>query len=205
MTELWSRIKDYSILPVLLCGAVIAAKLLQRLGVPNFFVTPLIVDQYEFMTSQALPEKTRLAIITYINMLVGTMTCYLAISFILQTKDDFRYIVPNVEFSNQTKGARPILLDTSVLIDGRITDVAATGIMESQLVVPRFVLDELQTRADSGDNLKRNRGRRGLDVLGKLRQTKRADVVLYGLDLMPIDTASTTASAPVQTLETSLA
>jgi len=101
------------------------------------------------------------------------------VSFILQTKDDFRFIIPYVEFSKQTKGPRSILLDTSVLIDGRITDVAATGILESQLVVPRFILDELQTLADSGDNLKRNRGRRGLDVLGKLRQTLRAEVVLY--------------------------
>ena len=93
--------------------------------------------------------------------------CYLAISFILQTKDDFRFIIPYVEFSKQTKGARPILLDTSVLIDGRITDIADTGIIESQLIVPRFVLDELQTIADSADKLKRNRGRRGLDVLAE--------------------------------------
>src|SRR5678815_2632459 len=96
-------------------------------------------------SNQTLRPKTRDAVITYINLLVGTVTCYLAISFILQTKDDFRFIVPYVEFSKQTKGARPILLDTSVLIDGRISDIADTGILESQLVVPRFILQELQT------------------------------------------------------------
>src|SRR5678809_1711764 len=84
-----------------------------------------------------------------INMIVSVATCYLAISFILQTKDDFRFVIPYVEFSKQTKGARPILLDTSVLIDGRIVDIASTGVLESQLIVPRFVLTELQQVADS--------------------------------------------------------
>src|SRR4029079_10802171 len=103
----------------------------------------------------------------------------LAISFILQTKDDFRFIIPYVEFSKQTKGARPILVDTSVLIDGRITDIITTGIIESQLVVPQFVLNELQQIADSPDKLKRNRGRRGLDVLAKLRSNRKTDVAIY--------------------------
>lgn len=115
----------------------------------------------------------------YIDPILGIICCYFAISFILQTKDDFRFIIPYVEFSKQTKGARPILLDTSVLIDGRIQDIASTGILESQLIVPRFVLDELQTVADSADKLKRNRGRRGLDVLAKLQQNPRVEVVLY--------------------------
>ena len=143
------------------------------------FVTPLIIDQYEFMTSRVMGDKSREAIITYINLLLGTVTCYLAISFILQTKDDFRFIVPYVEFSKQTKGARPILLDTSVLIDGRISDIADTGVIESQLVVPRFVLQELQTIADSADKLKRNRGRRGLDTLQELQAHNRVDLIHY--------------------------
>ena len=62
----------------------------------------------------------REALVRFVTMLIGVVSCYLAISFILQTKDDFRFIIPYVEFNKQTKGARPILLDTSVLIDGRI-------------------------------------------------------------------------------------
>jgi uncharacterized protein YacL len=115
----------------------------------------------------------------YVNIVIGVICCYLAISFILQTKDDFRFIIPYVEFSKQTKGARPIVLDTSVLIDGRIGDIAETGILESQLIVPRFVLDELQAISDSPDRLKRNRGRRGLDVLQKLQTSKLSEVILY--------------------------
>jgi uncharacterized protein YacL len=148
------------------------------------FVVQLLADQFlhhldETVTSFHQDLVSRQAMLKFLNMLVGVACCYLAISFILQTKDDFRFIIPYVEFSKQTKGARPILLDTSVLIDGRITDIATTGLLESQVIVPRFVLDELQQVADSGDRLKRLRGRRGLDVLTKLRAVPRTDVVLY--------------------------
>src|ERR1700722_8341563 len=89
-------------------------------------------------------EAQRQSTIQYLDMVIGLICCYLANSFILQTKDDFRFVIPYVEFSKQTKGARPVILDTSVLIDGRIADIADTGILESRLLVPRFVLAELQ-------------------------------------------------------------
>jgi uncharacterized protein YacL len=123
--------------------------------------------------------KRRDAMEEYIDVVVGVASCYLAISFILQTKDDFRFIIPYVEFSKQIKGARPVLLDTSALIDGRIADIAATGILEHQLIVPRFVLLELQAVADSADKLRRNRGRRGLDVLSRLQRIRQVEVILY--------------------------
>jgi uncharacterized protein YacL len=135
------------------------------------FVVRLLVVQYATGNQDAL--------IRYINMLISVAACYLAISIIMQTKDDFRFILPYVEFSKATKGARPILVDTCVLIDGRIDDIISTGMIESQLIVPQFVLMELQQIADSGDKLKRNRGRRGLDVLAKLRNNPRTDVAIY--------------------------
>jgi uncharacterized protein YacL len=110
------------------------------------------------------------------KLLLSLMVCYIMVSFILQTKDDFRFIIPYVEFQRATKGPRPIILDTSVIIDGRIADMAATGMFESALIVPRFVLNELQTIADSGDRLKRSRGRRGLDVLEKIKALPRLEV-----------------------------
>jgi uncharacterized protein YacL len=149
------------------------------------FVVQLVIDRFfpviELTDSRALERAMahRESIIYFVNLLVGIVCCYLSISFILQSKDDFRFIIPYVEFSKQTKGARPILIDTSVLIDGRVADIVTSGIIESQLVVPQFVLAELQQIADSGDNLKRARGRRGLDVLAKLRANGRSDVALY--------------------------
>lgn len=143
------------------------------------FAVIMVVDQAVSLSPRAMTQEQRLDVVQFVNLAIGIICCYLAVSFILQTKDDFRFIIPYVEFAKQTKGARPVLLDTSVLIDGRIVDVAGTGIFDTQLIVPRFVLDELQTLADSSDNLKRNRGRRGLDVLTKLRGVKRADVAIY--------------------------
>lgn len=150
------------------------------------FVVRLVIEQQMVVPADVTARidreqfiARRETVIDFVNLLIGLTTSYLAISFILQTKDDFRFIIPFVEFAKQTRGSRPMLLDTSVLIDGRIADIASTGIIESQLVVPRFVLDELQHVADSADKLKRNRGRRGLDVLARLQSDKRLEVVLY--------------------------
>ncbi|MCO6438868.1 MAG: PIN domain-containing protein [Phycisphaerae bacterium] len=111
-----------------------------------------------------------------LKLALGVVCCYLAVSFILQTKDDIRFVIPYVEFSRESKGGRPLVLDTSVVVDGRIADIAATNIFDSELVVPRFVLQELQTIADSSDKLKRNRGRRGLDMLNKLQSSDIVDI-----------------------------
>jgi uncharacterized protein YacL len=115
-------------------------------------------------------------LVQLVKGIVGAATVFLCVSFVLQTKDDFRFIIPYVEFARQAKGARPMLLDTSAIIDGRIADIVETGITESEIIVPRFILNELQTVADSQDKLKRNRGRRGLDILAQLQSSKSVDV-----------------------------
>ncbi|MHC5083463.1 MAG: TRAM domain-containing protein [Planctomycetota bacterium] len=107
---------------------------------------------------------------------VDVCVCYLCISIVIRTKDDFRFLVPYVEFTRQTKGLRPLVLDTSVIIDGRIADISQTKLFDAPLVVPRFVLNELQLIADSADKIKRNRGRRGLDMLNKLQHSPIVEV-----------------------------
>ncbi len=114
-----------------------------------------------------------------VTALLGTVLCYLCISLLWQTKDDFRFIIPYVEFSKEIKGSKPYVLDTSVVIDGRIADVIETGILDNQLIMPRFVLAELQSIADSSDKIRRARGRRGLDVLNKLRNNSKIDLKFY--------------------------
>ena len=108
--------------------------------------------------------------------IMGICICYLVVSMVIQTKDDVRFVIPYVEFSRQTKGQRPLVLDTSVIIDGRIADIAKTKFFDAPLVVPRFVLNELQLIADSADKMKRNRGRRGLDMLNKLQTSPVIEV-----------------------------
>jgi uncharacterized protein YacL len=115
--------------------------------------------------------------------LMMVFICYLCISTLLQTKDDFRFIIPYMEFSKEVKGARPLLLDTSVVIDGRIADVAESRIIDQPLIVPRFVLQELQGIADSSDKLRRNRGRRGLDILNRLQKSTGVEVKIHDSDI----------------------
>ena len=76
-----------------------------------------------------------------------------------------------------------VLLDTSVIIDGRIADISQTGFIRSTMLVPRFVLTELQHIADSPDSLRRNRGRRGLDLLRRLQKDSRTPVQITDLDI----------------------
>jgi uncharacterized protein YacL len=131
-----------------------------------------VLDLY-FRLYPGWADKTTAQII--ISLVYAAMI-FLCVTIVMQTKDDFRFIIPYVEFARHAKGARPLLLDTSVIIDGRVADIAETGVLTGEIVVPRFILNELQTVADSSDKLRRNRGRRGLDVLAKMRSSTRIDV-----------------------------
>src|SRR6516165_6571216 len=111
-----------------------------------------------------------------LRLLITLICCYASISTLLQTKDEFRFIIPYVEFAKQVKGGKPLVLDTSVIIDGRIADLCDTRIVDTKLIVTRFVLQELQGIADSSDKLKRNRGRRGLDILKKLQTNSKIEL-----------------------------
>jgi uncharacterized protein YacL len=118
-----------------------------------------------------------------IQLLMATFLCYVCISLLLQTKDNFRFVIPYVEFSRELKGSRPLILDTSSIIDGRLAELADTDILDSQLLLPSFALAELQSIADSSDRLRRARGRRGLDILNRLRTHEKLDFQIYDRDL----------------------
>lgn len=137
---------------------------------PIFFDFPMGIDK-------ELPQETFVR--RCLQVMLSVICCYICISTLLQTKDNFRFIIPFIEFSKQTKGNRPLVLDTSVIIDGRIADVCESRFIDSKIIVPRFVLLELQAVADSGDRLKRNRGRRGLDILKRIQNNKELDFQLH--------------------------
>src|ERR1700686_1273231 len=94
-------------------------------------------------------------------------------------RDEFSLVIPYVRFARETTQREPIIVDTNVIIDGRIADLCATGFLSRSLIVPRFVLGELQTLADSRDPLKRERGRRGLDILNKLQQSPQLELTIH--------------------------
>lgn len=108
---------------------------------------------------------------------------YTGVSFLLQTRNDFRFIIPYVEFQRNVKGVKPLILDTSVVIDGRIADVMATKLVDGPLLMPRFAIVELQHIADSADRNRRTRGRRGLDVLNRLQNMEGVDFQIDDTDL----------------------
>lgn len=97
-------------------------------------------------------------------------------------KEDFSLIIPYVRFAPRNKPDNLLLLDTSVIIDGRIADLVQANFVEGIIVVPRFVLSELQQVADSSDPIKRARGRRGLEMLNAIQRNPRNEVKIHDGD-----------------------
>ena len=97
-------------------------------------------------------------------------------------KEDFSLIIPYVRFSPQNKPDNLLLLDTSVIIDGRIADLIEAKFIEGLIIVPRFVLLELQQIADSNDEVKRARGRRGFEMLNRLQHNAKVEVRIHDGD-----------------------
>ena len=116
--------------------------------------------------------------LTLLKLAVGLTLCYLAVSIVLTTKDNIRMVIPYVEFSRQVRGIRPMLLDSSALIDGRINSFSRTGFLDAPLIVAQFVIDEMHRLADSNDGGKRERGRRGLGNLRLLQDSSRTTITI---------------------------
>ncbi|HEV8422408.1 MAG TPA: PIN domain-containing protein [Chthoniobacterales bacterium] len=94
-------------------------------------------------------------------------------------RDEFSLIIPYVRFARETTQHEPLVIDTNIIIDGRIAELCATGFVSRVLVVPRFVLGELQLLADSRESIKRERGRRGLEILNQLQQGREIDLTIH--------------------------
>lgn len=127
---------------------------------------------------------------TILSVIVYIFLGYLGVSIATKKTNDLINL-PNIfkKISSKDKDAnkvvynsKPKILDTSVIIDGRIADVCKTGFVEGPLVIPEFVLEELRHIADSSDSLKRNRGRRGLDILNKIQKELDIEVQITDMD-----------------------
>jgi uncharacterized protein YacL len=120
--------------------------------------------------------------------------CYLSVVILSVRQNDMRHVIQSIRPSNNSRASNEessavesvILLDTSVIIDGRITDISKTGFIRAAMVVPNFVLTELQHIADSPDVLRRNRGRRGLDVLNILQKESPIPVRITDQDVSKV-------------------
>src|SRR5262245_53494019 len=178
------RKKNIALISALYLGLLVGLLLSNLIMLALLPFTKLIEQNLPPSVATRIPDPIHLAV----SLLLTPLICYICVSFLLQTRGDFRFIIPYVEFSKETKGQRPLLLDTSVIIDGRIADLSETRVFDTTLVVPAFVLQELQLVADSSDKLKRNRGRRGLDVLNKLRANTALDLETNDIELPEFQT-----------------
>jgi uncharacterized protein YacL len=123
------------------------------------------------------------AVIHLTRVILTLCFCYLGSVMALRGKDEFNLVIPYVKFKRQDQREDRILLDTSAIIDGRIVDIYKAKFLEAKLIVPRFVLRELQQIADSSDPIKRQRGRRGLEMLQTLQKEVHIDVSIHEEDI----------------------
>ena len=127
------------------------------------------------------PDLAQMVYLT--RLLLYVVVMYLATVVALRGKDEFNLVIPYVRFTAQNVEIPLAVVDTSALIDGRIAAICESKWVGHALVIPRFVLDELQQIADSGDEARKSKGRRGLDVLTRLRSMQHLDIRIHESDV----------------------
>jgi uncharacterized protein YacL len=150
-------------------------------------VTSLIISGLLALLLSMLPSPFS----QILPILVALPLAYLGVSIFVSRRNDIFSIFQSLSLPSDGESGnggargpvRTILMDTSVIIDGRIADIARTGFLAGELLIPRFVLNELQYIADSGDNLRRQRGRRGLEVLANLQKDPIIPVRISDIDV----------------------
>lgn len=124
---------------------------------------------YQSETMQWAARLVVYAVFGYLGMMLAMRS----------SRDEFSLIIPYVRFARETTQHEPLVIDTNVIIDGRIADLCSTGFLSRSLIVPRFILGELQLLADSRDPTKRERGRRGLEILNQLQRAKDIELTVH--------------------------
>ena len=122
------------------------------------------------------PETTQ----WMVRLIVYAAFAYLGMMLAMRSnRDEFSLIIPYVRFARQAMQHEPLVIDTNIIIDGRVAELCASGFISRSLVVPRFILGELQTLADSRDPIKRERGKRGLDILEELQRSRDVELTIH--------------------------
>jgi uncharacterized protein YacL len=148
-------------------------------------IMALIVSKFLTGAIDMMPNSNS-TIMSSIKLVMVLILGYFGMIFSMRGRDEFNLIVPYIKFERQDQSDVILLLDTSVIIDGRILGICQTKFLEGRFVVPKFVLKELQQVADSQDGLKRVRGRRGLDILNELKKSPHVSVRIHEEDFPEI-------------------
>jgi uncharacterized protein YacL len=192
-TDILTPTKKISTLVSIFFGLVVAMISTYAFGT----IIDLLVELYGLST-------LRDPVFLTAKVFIGIGMTYICIATVLQTQDDFRLVIPYVEFAKQIRGVRPLMIDSSALIDGRIVEVAHTGVFQAPIIVPRFIVNELQLLSDQSDSIRRARGRRGLDAISQLQREPLLDVTIdetpiaaKSVDQMLLELAQRTGSVIV--------
>jgi len=137
----------------------------------------------KLVTDAFILAPISIASLSVIRVTLTLIFCYLGMVIGLRGKDEFNIIIPYVRLRRQDQSEELTLVDTSVIIDGRLLDICKTKFLENRIVIPKFVLKELQQIADSTDPIKRQRGRRGLEILHTLQKEMGQDITLHEEEL----------------------
>jgi uncharacterized protein YacL len=166
-------------------GMLISGFLIVLVGI--FFLPTVSIPEPLTIQNLMLAFKDFAGIARAIIPLVTLATCYLTISVVLRSKDEFRFIVPFVDFAEQGRSHGGLILDSSVLIDGRISEIAEKLKLNDPMIVPRFIVDELQSLADNPDKRIRAKGRRGLDMVNHMQSSPSIRLRVYEGDIPEVE------------------
>jgi uncharacterized protein YacL len=161
---------------------ILAEFSLRKVSIRGLSAAKLLADSFILKSINQVNETMAMIM----QVVLTLIFCYLGMTIAIRGRDEFSLVIPYIKFSRQDKSEDITILDTSVIIDGRISDMCDTKFIHGRFIIPRFVLKELQQIADSQDSLKRNRGRRGLDVLNKMQKNQHIDIKIHEEDFQDI-------------------
>ncbi|HZX60134.1 MAG TPA: PIN domain-containing protein [Candidatus Methylomirabilis sp.] len=173
-------------------GALLAERVLRQVQGKPFIsglvglVIGLLLARLLLDTLTAVVDPVVLPVRPAFGLLFTIAAAYIATAVAVEKGRGLSVLGLVRTVKEQPAAGRNKILDTSVIIDGRIADICETGFIEGTLIVPQFVLRELQHIADSSDPIKRNRGRRGLDILQKIQKNPNGDVLIHDMDFPEI-------------------
>jgi uncharacterized protein YacL len=185
------EVKGYGLIGILLGGLAALILIMIEIGLRKISVTGLSSVVFGLIFGLIMAKLVGDAIslarvetetLSTIRSVLTLLFCYLGMVMALRGKDEFNIIIPYVRLRRQDQTEEVALLDTSVIIDGRIVDICKTKFLAGKIIIPKFVLKELQQIADSTDPIKRQRGRRGLEMLHTVQKEPGVDVSIHEED-----------------------
>jgi uncharacterized protein YacL len=138
---------------------------------------------------------------SHTRLLVTFVFVYLGLTLGIKGKSEFNLVIPYVKFMRQELKEESVILDTSSIIDGRIMDIVKTGFLEARFIIPGFVLKELHTLADSTEHIKRQKGKRGIEILHSLKKEPHIAIEIYNEDIEGLSSVDEKLVQLAQTLD----